>query len=129
MCVHACPVIFAALYLAATLSYFRCCNLLYNITYTNLITVSACFVPISPSPPILPWSLGSGRDQLGHSNAGSQQCSLALISVTREGLTPHHPWFPQRFEGWGWTGACGASSFQASHSAGLITIPTRCPLQ
>lgn len=35
----------------------------------------------------------------------------------------------QWFEEWGWTGEFGASSFQANHSVGLITIPTRCPFQ
>lgn len=125
MCVHACPVIFIALYLAATLSCLRCWDGLYHIIYTtNLITVSACFVLIL-RPPTYP-TLEPGWWERP---AGSQQCSPALISVTREGLTLHHLWVLQRFEGWGWTGACGASSFQANHSAGLITIPTRCPFQ
>lgn len=117
LCLHACSVIFAAL--SATL------DVLYHITHTtNLITASSRLVPTLLHPLLVilePWSW--------ERPSGSQKHSVALISVTREGLTLHHVWVRPRFEGWSWTGARGAGGFQASHSAGLIAVPTRCSLQ
>lgn len=68
-------------------------------------------------------------------SAGSQQCSLALIGVTRQpgGLLEFvwHPIISGSSKGLRDEGGQGhrASSFQANHSAGLITIPTRCSFQ
>lgn len=97
------PVICAALYLAATLSCFRCCTLSYTPLILSQYRLALFRSLPPPSPPILSWSLGRP--------AGSQRCTPALISVTRVGLTLHHLWVPQRFEGWGWTGGMWSQQF------------------
>lgn len=54
MCGHTCPVISAALYLAAPLSYLRCYTMLKPIIHNDLIPVSARFVPsLIPTYPAL----------------------------------------------------------------------------
>lgn len=75
--------------------------------------MSTCFVLIPSLIP--PWSLSGGRYHSGH-------------RLDVEVCLTHHRWSSIGLRDEGGQGH-GVSSFQANHSAGLITIPTRCSFQ